>query len=48
MAEDFERFELEVTGEGAHERWNGLAQELIKAYPPGTDRHSRFIKVKPE
>ncbi len=39
MAEDFEKFELEVTGEGAHEKWHALAHELIKAYPPGT-KHS--------
>ena len=38
MAEDFEKFELEVTGEGAHEKWHALAQELIKAYPPITNR----------
>jgi hemerythrin-like domain-containing protein len=24
MAEDFEKFELEVVGEGAHERWHVL------------------------
>ena len=34
MAEDFEKFELEVTGEGAHEKWHALAHELLKAYPP--------------
>jgi hemerythrin-like domain-containing protein len=38
MAEDFEKFELEVTGEGAHEKWHALAHELTKAYPPGTNR----------
>ena len=37
MADDFEKFELEVTGEGAHEKWHALAHELIKAYPSGTN-----------
>jgi hemerythrin-like domain-containing protein len=38
MAEDFEKFELEVTEEGAHERWHALAHELIKAYPSDPNR----------
>ena len=38
MAEDFEKFEREVTGQGAHERWHALAHELIKAYPPDPNR----------
>lgn len=38
MAEDFEKFELEVSGAGAHEKWHALAHELLKAYPPGVNQ----------
>jgi hemerythrin-like domain-containing protein len=38
MAEDFEKFELEVTGEGAHEKWHALAHKLLEAYPPAPNQ----------
>ncbi|MEW6187003.1 MAG: hemerythrin domain-containing protein [Thermodesulfobacteriota bacterium] len=38
LYDDFEQFEKEVTGEGEHEKWHTLAQDLIRAYPPETNR----------
>ncbi len=40
LAEKFDAFERGVMGEGAHERFHALAEELIAAYPPGEDRMS--------
>ncbi len=34
LAAEFEAFEKKVMGEGAHERFHALAEELIAAYPP--------------
>jgi hemerythrin-like domain-containing protein len=34
LSEEFERFELEVMGAGAHERLHALAEALVQAHPP--------------
>lgn len=34
LADQFEAFEKEEMGEGAHEKFHALAQALIEAYPP--------------
>jgi hemerythrin-like domain-containing protein len=38
LAEDFESFERDVMGEGAHEHFHALAEKLIQNYPPDPAR----------
>jgi hemerythrin-like domain-containing protein len=41
LGEDFETFERDVMGEGAHARFHALAEKLIQAYPPDPARMSQ-------
>jgi len=38
LEEEFESFEREVMGPGAHEKFHALAGDLIAAYPPDAER----------